>query len=201
MTRRTLVSMVSATAAAAAITASIAATTWGNDAPAGAQLPSDPAAYAKVTTIQQDQAAAFSVLRRPVAAGDAINTDATGPFGANLRLARRVTADGLSAWVVPANQHICLRGMDAGYPVWSCTTEDEAAKGNLVLSLRDPATDEATAIYALVPDGSSTGTLRDNGAAGAAVAVKDNLAIKAGTDATTLSYNDKGGEAHTAPVP
>lgn len=198
---RLLPSMVAAAVTAAAATAAIAATTWGDDAPSSAAPVPAPAASVKVNAVAPDQAETFGVLRRPVSAGDAVDTDATGPFGANLRLARKVTADGLTAWVVPADQHLCLRSTDAGYPVWTCTTTDEAAKGNLVMAVRDPATDKAKALFALVPDGAGSGSLRRQGAADAAVTVKDNLAIKADTDATTLSYSAPGGKSQTIPIP
>lgn len=200
MSLRISISLIATALTAATATAILAAATWGSDSPPAPSPSPDPSAYAKVAAVASGQAAPFGVLRRPARANDPIDTDATGPFGANLRLAHVVSRDGLTAWIVPANQHLCIRSIDIRYPVWGCTSTSDAADGHLVMTLRDQAY-KATAIFALVPDGVSSATLRGPETAPTSVPVQDNLAIVANTDASTLTYTDRDGHSQSVLVP
>jgi hypothetical protein len=67
------------------------------------------------TRVDPAQAAAFAILRRPLAPDDAIpaswrSTVDAGAYGANYALARRARdlPAGFAAWVVPGNGSLCL---------------------------------------------------------------------------------------------
>jgi hypothetical protein len=201
MTRRLIASLAASALAATAATAVAANTNGSNNSPTSTTISEDPSAYAKVVSVSPDQAAGLAVLRRATGPDDTIATDVAGPFGANLRLSRKVSAGGLTAWVIPANQHICIRSIDRGYDVWACAVIAAAVKGDLVLTLRDPETHEAISMFALVPDGVTSVNLERPGSARESVSVNDNVAITARTNAKTLSYTTQSGNLVTIPVP
>jgi hypothetical protein len=166
----------------------------------------DPAApivsantQARVTAIGADQASAFGILRRDQRASDAIATNAKGPFGANLTLARRVTGDAGDVRVVPANDdYLCLRGEDSVGSVWTCTPTDVAEAGRLVLSLRTPGS-SSVPVYGVVPDGVKSVTLTD--ATGTrALAVDNNVYTVVADSPTSVEYSDGSG-TETVRVP
>lgn len=161
----------------------------------------DASSLPRVSGIMADQAASFAILRRPAQADDPIPTDATGPMGANLRLARKVTSNGLTTWVVPASGHLCLRSTDDGYPVWTCVPNSAAADGDLVMTLRNPATDAVVALFALVPDGVLAVTLQDHNGPAVRVQVKDNVVLAPTPKATTFAYSRPDGTTITEPLP
>jgi len=188
--------------AAAAVTATAFAAQDG----ASPRNPPDANVQSKVQTVDQRQAALFSVLRRPQRVGDAVATPMPGPYGANLELARLIQTAAGPVRVVPASGHICLRAMDAVGPVWGCVRTDAAIEGKLILSLRasdssgQPA-ERADAVFALFPDQSVGETVTDRAGNRSTISQHENVSGIEDSDAQRLSFADDAGKRHTTEVP
>lgn len=153
-----------------------------------------------VTSVPDNEATILSVLRRKQRAGDALDTSATGPYGANLRLARAVDTPGGPLRVVPANGHVCLRGEDNVGSLWTCSPTARVAAQGAVLTSRSQANYDILAVYAVLPDGASDATL--SGPTGQhAVSINENVVASAPTDDTKLSFRDSSGTQHTLILP
>jgi hypothetical protein len=160
-----------------------------------------PTEHARVSAVDEQQAATFGILRRGQHPGDGVNTAAPGPFGANVELARSTDTPAGKVWVVPADQRICLRVEDSVGPAWTCVPTDQAEQGRLMLSLRSPDGSTPVSVYGLLPDGeqgakiaAADGTSRD-------LPVSDNVFGARLTDVSKTSFVDGDGKRHTIAVP
>jgi hypothetical protein len=133
----------------------------------------DPDA-SRATSVDGAQAAAFRVLRRAQNSSDAVTGQVSGPFGANLDLARSVQTSAGRVWVVPARGEVCLRALDGVGAAWSCAPTSAAADGALMLSLRKPDSAAPVAVFGLVADNVDLVELASAGAEGP-VSVVDNV--------------------------
>ena len=188
----------------AAVVAGVAAASFGLTAAiVGAQSgptpqtlagmsPSQPAADSVDPALSTD----FQVFRRAQRPGEAL--DGTGPFGANLALARRVDTAAGPLWVVPGRGVVCLRADDGVGSGWSCATDGQAAGGSLMLAMRG-ATEEAR-LFGLLPDGASQPVLTTaSGSAGVDPGADDVFGANV-DGAGTLHYYE-GGESRTVSTP
>lgn len=156
------------------------------------------AAQPAATEIDQAAAADFVVFRRSQRVGEAL--DGTGPFGANLGLARRADTAAGPVWIVPGRGVICLRAEDEVGSGWSCAAEAQAALGALMLSMRTPGDDADGRVFGLLPDAAATPTLASpDGDAPVPVGADGAFGMKAGAHAT-LHY-DEGGAERTVEAP
>ena len=158
-----------------------------------------PARSDRVATVSTKQAMTFAVLRRDQRSGDAIDTDAAGPFGANPKLARKVTTAAGPAWVVPADGAVCLRVADADGFGWTCAPDDEVAASGLLLSLRDGDMN-GTAVYGLLPDGAHDAVVRGSSGSRAVALAEGTVGAKS-PDAVSLVYVDAAGSRRSVRVP
>ncbi len=194
-----------ATSGAMIMTAALAATAAGSMSGAspdgaGTTPPASADAPRMIDRSADEQTANFAVLRRQTAAEDDPGTGPKGPFGANLRLARRVATGAGVVRVVPANGAMCLRADTRTGAAWACVSTADARTGRLILSLREPGATATEAVFALVPDDARDVSA---GTAGAKsnVVVESNVVALADTEADTLSFTDAGGQQRSVLLP
>jgi hypothetical protein len=156
----------------------------------------------KVGSIQPISAEAFGAFRRAQGADDALPGKVAGPFGANLDLARRYDNAGGRAWLVPANDAVCLRGSDPYGAGWGCAPSSEAAAGKLMLTFRPTDLDPAKPVrgFGAVPDGVASVTLHT--ASGTSVIpVVDNVYGFEAVQPESVDFTDSSGQQVTVQVP
>lgn len=174
--------------------------------------PASPAAAPKppggsrppVLSVPPEQAARFSVLRRPADAGDVLPYHAqrvirlgAGPqFGANPALARRAAAHaGPDVFLVPADGHLCIVTGDGGA---SCNRVDAALDGYLLITQSKGS--GAARVHAALPDGVRRATVGTD--SGEAVADAEGNVVTVDTQGPLreLRFEDAAGGAHRVPL-
>jgi hypothetical protein len=155
----------------------------------------EPDGQPRKAAVDPAEAAAFTILRRPQHAGDALPGRPSGPFGANLDLARGADTPLGSIRVVPASGgQLCLRVQTASKLAWTCTSVKFAAQGRLVLTFRGVDRGGPAEIFGLVPDGARE--VRIASARGeTAHPVTDNLYAATADGPRSISFTDASGSA------
>jgi hypothetical protein len=125
---------VGTTATTAALAAAAMAAVSDGNSEGNGSTPTSSATEAMISGPSADQTSSFQVLRQAQRPDDDPGTSKEGPFGANLSLARKVNSAAGTLWVVPANDHVCLRVATKVSTMWACTTTAEAKVGRLVLA-------------------------------------------------------------------
>lgn len=166
--------------------------------PGPAPTPADPVSgvtYDAVVAPDEEQVAAFGVLRSPAAdslpgpAQTAINKAPRDELGANPALARQASTDasGKDLFVLPARGWMCLAAADG---VVACNRTSEARKGYL-LSVTGLA-DGRQLVRGVVPDGSSA--VQVAGRSVQTVLARGNTySVLAPADARTVRFTDGAG--------
>lgn len=179
---------------------SAVAVTASSDTDPVESLGTAPVVQSEPAEVPADQADAFEILRQPQTEGDAIPDAGSGPFGANLDLARAVDTPAGTVRVVPANGMICLRGEDAAGSTWSCAPPDQAEAGQLVLSSRDADGDLISAV-GILPDGSGGVDAVDAAGDGSNVAKKDGVFTVTASDTQAVSFTGPEGQSEAVTLP
>ena len=183
---------------AAATFAATAAIVGAQGDPQPQNLSDVAAEQPAATGIDQAATADFAVFRRSQRVGEAL--DGTGPFGANLALARRADTAAGTLWIVPGRGVVCLRAEDEAGSGWSCAAEAQAASGALMLAMRAPGDASGGRVFGLLPDGAAKPTLATaDGDVPVPVGADGAFGMKAAAHAT-LSY-DEGGAERTVEAP
>lgn len=150
-----------------------------------------------VTVVDPQLADNFALFRRQQRADEPLV--GTGPFGANLALARRADTGVGSVWVVPGRGVVCLRAADSVGSGWACATTAEATSGVLMLTMREALGDSGR-LFGVLPDGASHAEL-DVDAHAVALDVGPDAVFGARTDQPSMVGYDDGGERRTTAAP
>jgi hypothetical protein len=188
-----LCAAIGCTGAAVALTAS-------SDNNPTESLGTTSAVRSEPTEVPPDQAASFAILRRPQREGDALRGRGSGPFGANLDLARAVDTEAGTVRVVPANGMICLRGEDEAGSVWTCVPPDVAEASKLVLTSRDADGNLLSAVGVL-PDGARGVQAVDAAGGGSSVETTDGVFAVDARDAQDVAFTGAGGQSEMVSLP
>jgi hypothetical protein len=168
-------------------------------------------------TVDAAEAAAFSVLRQPLTAADAMpsaestslsDSSVVGALGGNLSLARDAQAPNAvgTAWIVPGDGAVCMipygyATNGAGIGGGSCTDDAAATSGQLQTisgSVRAPG---IALVSGLVPDGVSSVTLHLADGSTDVLSVNDNIYMGQVSQAlaSTTFTNTLTGQTATLP--
>lgn len=199
--------LVVSAAAAAAVSAALLS---GSSTGGGGERP--VVTVPEIHSVTAAQAAAFSILRRPLRAGDAFAVihPGAGPLGANPALARTVhePAGRLSAGivsVVPANGALCLRvpfSYDGGAE-WFCQPVAAAREGRLLMALRPagPLRASEQLLVGLVPDGVRSVTVTTAAGSRRTVPVRSGIYDVQLSAPRKVSIDLPGGGVRSYPAP
>lgn len=155
-----------------------------------------------VAAVESASARVLSVLRRPTVTGDAAPASAVSKsaasYGANAKLARRafVDDDGVSYFVVPAREGVCLASADKLAAL--CATAEDVSAGDAIQGvICAPGLNNRLAVQGILPDGVSDVGLKRADGSTTPIAVRGNaFSVKVDKDEplpTAVEWDDASG--------
>jgi len=168
---------------------------------------SAPSPLGTPSSIPNDLASSFAILRRAREPADALPAGTTltavsggvgAHYGINVGLSRFVGAiAGTSVWLVPGSTGACMYTTSDG---GSCAPTDLVTTQGLVVAMV-PVAGGAVAFLGVVPDGASVTATNTDGTKGPVVRSGAAYGVSGDTNLRSATIHDADGQSFTLPAP